>query len=438
MRLKIADPHASFDCNSCTRCCRHELDVMLDEDKVAGLEGFDWGAIYPDMADRDLWRKVKRGQREYLALAKRDDLACVFLDGDGLCRIQKQISFEAKPRMCRHFPLVNHPHQLTGGDEEVELVSVSFGCPSVQQGFGPKLSEQDELIEATCQPSKAPARQQVPLTADRKLSPPLAAQLVARFERIFDPRTKGAITERFAMCIGQLKTAEQLTDDELEDALKNNALDAPKDFPEFSPHEKAAMAVMPSRLLFAMTLFKDTLPASAAQKSNFNFFQRLMLVPKLMSLASQKGGYASRLLKRNVKLDVLLGLSELPALDEEANELLCRYIQSRLWQRLLVGGKLSIVAGLHQHILDVSAIIFYAIALSRPQAQTPNDLADLKVLGDVEIGEGLSLVEFNLANQSRVYEEVLTAWLTRELDTLANAWHSLRMIRCAAGATVKA
>lgn len=435
MRLKIADPHTSFDCNSCTRCCRHELDVMLDEDKVAGLEGFDWGAAYPDMANQTLWRKVKRGRQEYLALTKRDDNACVFLDADGLCRIQKQVGFEAKPRMCRQFPLISRAHDEEGKGE-AELVSVSFGCPSVQKGLGPKLNEQEQLIQATCQPSKEPARKAVPLTAERNLSPALAARLVKRLEQIFDRDKEGAITERFAECIGLLKAATQLEDDQLEAALKNDTLAAPEGFPEFTPHEKAATAAMPSRLLFAMTLFKDTLPASAAQKSNFGFFQRLLLVPKLMSLASQKGGYASRLLHRNVKLDVLLSQSDLPQLDEKANKLLCRYIQSRLWQRLLVGGKLSIVAGLHQHILDISAVVFYAIALSRPDAQTPEDVADLKQLGRAEVGEALGMVEFNLANQSRVYQEVLTAWLTRELDTLANAWHSLRMIRCAGGTRV--
>lgn len=429
MRLKVADPHANFDCNSCTRCCKHELDVMLDDDKVAGLESHDWGASYPDMAGKTLWREVKRGSKKYLALSKREDNACVFLDGDGLCRIQKQVGFEAKPRMCRQFPLLSHPV------EEDERVSVNFGCPSVQKGLGPKLSAQEQLIEATCQPSKEQPRTAVPVNADLNLEPEVAGKLISRFEKIFDRDVQGSITQRFAECIGLLKAAIQMESSELTSALNNNTLSVAEDFPDFEPFEKAASAAMPSRLLFAMTLFKDTLPESAA-KSQIGFFRRMLLVPKLMSLASQKGGYASRLLKNNVKLDVVMGLTELPRLDEKANKLLCRYVQSRLWQRLLVGGRLSIVAGFHQHILDVAAVVFYATALSRPNAQSVEEFADLKEIGHAEIGEALSLVEFFLANQSRVYEEVLTGWLTRELDTLPNAWHTLRMIRCGPGSPV--
>jgi Fe-S-cluster containining protein len=425
MPLKIADPNVRFECNSCTRCCRHELDVMLDEDKVAGLDAVDWGAKYAEMAGQPIYRKVKRGQRQYLALTKRDDNACVFLDHDGLCRIQKQIGFEAKPRMCRQFPLISRRH------EQDERVSVSFGCPSIQKGNGPLLSEQMGMVEATCQPNHEPVRSQVPLVGDRMLGPELARLLTSRLEQVFDPRQPGQITERFVQVLALVKSATLLSDEELDQALTRGTLARPEDFPEFEPFEKAAVTPMPSRMLFAMTLFKDTLPASAAQKAALGFFRRMMLVPKLMSLASQRGGYASRLLRRNVKLDVLMNPANLPQLAARANTLLCQYIRSRLWQQLLVGGRLSIVAGLHQHILDISAVVFYAIALSRPEAQAPSDLDDLRELGRAEVAEALSLVELNLANQSRVYEEVLTGWLTRELDTLANAWHSLRMIRVA-------
>ena len=178
---------------------------------------------------------------------------------------------------------------------------------------------------------------------------------------------------------------------------------------------------MQSRFLFAATMFPDALPADST--ANMGFLKRITLVPKLMSLAQIRGSYASRLLDRNVAIaDVLTAAAKI-TVTPAATTLLGRYLRSRMWQRFPGGTKLPLYSAIHQHILDVNAVVFYGAAGA---LEAGKDCLDRAV-----IEHALMLVEFHLSNQPRLYDQVLKGWLRGWLATPAIAWASLRMIRTA-------
>jgi hypothetical protein len=135
-----------------------------------------------------------------------------------------------------------------------------------------------------------------------------------------------------------------------------------------------------------------------------------------MSLAKLTGRYDSKLLGREVDIDAMLQHPLEPDLDPAATALLQRYYRTRLWQRFIVGTRLSIVAGIHQHIQDLNAVLFLARAMSHHQ-QAPR-------LTETHVAEGLSHVEFNIANQPRVFDQKSLTWFTGQLDNPALALES--------------
>jgi hypothetical protein len=99
-----------------------------------------------------------------------------------------------------------------------------------------------------------------------------------------------------------------------------------------------------------------------------------------------------------------------------------------MWQRFPGGTKLPLYSAIHQHILDVNAVIFYGVAGA---IDADKDCIDREI-----VEHALMLVEFHLANQSRLYDQVLKGWLRGWLASPAIAWASLRMIRTANHAAV--
>jgi hypothetical protein len=108
-------------------------------------------------------------------------------------------------------------------------------------------------------------------------------------------------------------------------------------------------------------------------------------------------------------------------LDPAGTDLLLRYYRSRFWQRYLCGTRMSISAGLHQHILDLDAILFVA----RAEAQRRNQPA----LDASLVRYGLDRVEFLLANQPRLFDEDnVIAWIRAQMESPAVAMQSLRLM----------
>ena len=147
--------------------------------------------------------------------------------------------------------------------------------------------------------------------------------------------------------------------------------------------------------------------------------QRLLLIPRLMSLATQNGAYASRLLECNISVRDVMRHQVEGRLEDESTELLLRYFRSRFWQRTALSKELSFVASLHQHILDLGAVLFFARVTAHRNGATR--------LTNTMIRDALQLVEFHLANQYRLYHMTLKGWLTGQLNNPQVALASLRM-----------
>ncbi len=410
MRLHVIEKDARFSCGSCGACCNQPWRTSIEADKAAALDRHDF-STYPQLAGKRFYHAAADGRAGFFDLAKGEGTKCLFLDADGLCIIHKELGAEAKPGMCRQFPLIS---SRTWVDERVSL---NFACPSVQRGTGELLTNQTSDIAAVVPLSGRPvqADERVPLNARMTISMADNDALLGSIERLFESGAAGDIWSRFSRSL-----------DLVERAIANQCGDVSDHVIDSSaPVESLAnpaTAPLGTRMLFAATLQPDTMPADLTGR--LGFLGRLTLIPKLMTLANLSGTYPSRVLGRNVTIQDVLAHSVAPALDDESTALLCRYLHSRVWQRALMGTRLSILAGLHQHIHDVNAVIFFA----RAEAAEENSPA----IDAGHIRRGLAFVEFHLANQARVYDQTLKGWLRGQLNDIAMARTSLRLMRPAA------
>jgi lysine-N-methylase len=91
-----------WDCHHCTACCR-ETTIQLNTDDLARLQQQRWEQ-YPEFSGVQTVRRslMLAGAS---VLAHKADGSCVFLTEAGLCRIHEVFGADAKPFMCRQFPL---------------------------------------------------------------------------------------------------------------------------------------------------------------------------------------------------------------------------------------------------------------------------------------------------------------------------------------------
>jgi Fe-S-cluster containining protein len=430
MQLQVLDESVRFSCGSCTRCCDQPWRTLIEPDKAAALDAHDWSG-YPQLTGRTLYTKPKGSSETLYELAKGEGTRCVFLDTDGLCIVHKELGAEAKPHMCRQFPYL--PARTWVDDR----ISVNFGCPSVQDAHGVTLAEQrDEIAELVPLTTRDP-KPDAPVAFDAtlRLTPAENDALFERAVALFDPQTDEDLWTRFADLVALLAavgdTKRNAQDDPSSDRLvtllrSNERLPNTPDVPEIRAFEHPSQAPMPVRFLFAATLYPDTVPADATTRLGFG--RRLTLIPKLFALARLSGGYASRLLGRNVSIDDVVEHEVADKLAPAGRDLLVRYFQSRLWQRFLAGTRLTVLAGIHQHICDLNAVVFLARAEALARGTTR--------LTEEIVHEALTRVEFHLANQSRLWDQTLKGWLRTQLRNPALAAASLRLMALKRPATI--
>ena len=115
----------------CGQCCRGSL-IRLDEEDRAKLAEQGWEQ-HPDFA----WTRVvvREGWGNSYRLAQRPDGSCVFLTSEGRCRVHEEYGLEAKPRMCRLFPLQVVPLQKQA------LLTLRRSCPSAAADLGRPVAE---------------------------------------------------------------------------------------------------------------------------------------------------------------------------------------------------------------------------------------------------------------------------------------------------------
>jgi Fe-S-cluster containining protein len=443
MQLPLLQPTDRFSCGSCTHCCDQPWRTMIEADKAKALDAHDFSK-YPQLAGKRFYSPAADGRDGYFDLAKGEGTRCLFLAADGLCIIHKELGAEAKPAMCRQFPFL--PSRTWTDDR----LAMNFGCPSVQQNKGEGLSRQKNeiasVLPVVTKPHKG-AEARVPFDTTATLSHAEYEALCDYAQAIFDdtPLSPGerdgvragptSIWTRFAELLSTLGTitdAMRLTSDTAtRDSLVSQILaDASATPPSTSVEVFAAPAAAPmaARMLFAATLHPDTL--SAHQTGPAGLFQRMSRIPRFMALAQLSGGYASRVLARNVAIDDVLAHQIRPELEPAATSLLARYFRSRFWARMLVGTRLPIVAGIHQHILDFNAIIFFARAEAYHRDHT--------FLSEELIRQALARVEFHISNQSRLYEQTMRGWLKSRLCDAPLAMKSLGLMAPRAPARIDA
>jgi len=423
VRLQVIEKDAKFSCGSCGACCDQPWRTAIEAGKVDALDQHDFSK-YPQLAGKRFYHPPTDGRPGFFDLAKGEGTKCIFLDTDRLCIIHKELGAEAKPAMCRQFPLLS---SRTWVDERVSL---NYACPAVQRGEGDLLTDQTDDIARVVPTSGRPAQPDARITLTGRITLSLAENdaLLDAISTRFDASRAADVWARFAESLSligdvaawKLRTPSNETDPLLIASLRDGS-PLPDSAPSapVEPFDRPASAPLAARMLFATTLQPDTVPADLAGR--IGLLGKLTLIPKLMSLANFSGTYASRVLARNVTIQHVMSHPVAPNLDAESMALICRYVRSRLWQRTLVGTRLTLLAGIHQHIHDVNALLFYA----RAEAAAEN----AGVLTLAHIRRGLACVEFHLANQSRVYDQVLKSWLRGKLDDRATASCSLRLMR---------
>lgn len=417
VRLQVIDPQARFSCGGCTKCCTQPYAVLIEQAKAEALLRHDFSA-YPQLAGAWLFADSRHAPAGYAVLAKQPGTArCIFLADDGLCIIHKELGAQAKPRNCLKYPYHVSPTYVD------DRVSLDFGCPNVQSGTGAALMAQGAEISATCPTSQIPVYREAVVDLCPGVQIPHAAYelLMNRCEQILAEPDATSIWTRFAAILRLLQGAQRerhRVDGDIAAWLRSAADTTTEAETPLRPFESASRAPSPVRMMFAATLLRDVLPPDVTLA--MSVWRRVRLLPRLMALAKLSGRYESRFLGREVDVDDVLGHRLEPELDPDATALLARYFRARIWQRFIVGTRLSIVAGIHQHIQDLNAVLFLAraIAQHRCARRLTRDL----------VAEGLSHVELNIANQPRVFDQKALSWFTGQLDSPHLALESLRLM----------
>ena len=417
MRLQVIDPQANFSCGSCTKCCNQPWATIIEEEKAKALDPALFSA-YPQLAGKTFYKKSKDVAEGHYVLSKKEGSNyCLFLDDDGLCIIHKELGPEAKPHPCLKFP---YHSSTTFVDDRV---SVDFGCPGAQRSEGTPLVAQQQELQALLPVSESPAMNDamVPLTATAEITHDQYDALMDRIDAIFAAPGKANLWSRFADTLSLLSVIESKVEADDSNLLEQLLGDEPLQdvsAPEIAPYASAPGAPSPVRMLFAATLLRDVLPLGVTL--NMSLWRRVMMLPKLMTLAKLSGSYDSKLLGHEICIEDVFRHELNADLEPEAAALLTRYFRTRLWQRFLVGTKLSIVAGIHQHIQDFNAIIFLARAEAQHRGESSLSLE--------LISKTLSCVEMAIANQPRIFDQQALAWFSGQLDSPTIALQSLRLM----------
>ncbi len=130
----------NWSCHSCSECCKQHGIFVTAEDK-ARIERQEWTAADGIPEGQPLF--VKEGGwlgKAWYRLAHQPDGSCVFLDGEGLCRVHAKYGEPEKPIACRIYPYAFHP----AGSKVA--VSLRFSCPSVVENRGRSVTEQRKEI----------------------------------------------------------------------------------------------------------------------------------------------------------------------------------------------------------------------------------------------------------------------------------------------------
>jgi len=166
-----------WDCHQCGACC-HGSIVPLSADELARIQSQRWEQR-PEfhgqpVVVRESWLSAT------FRLAHREDGSCVFLLPDGNCRLHKELGFEAKPLVCRMFPLQIVPR------ENAAYVTLRRACPSAAADKGRPLSEHLDFARQLAREgnlAQGPV-EPPPIKPGEPRSWPVARRLLETFQRL--------------------------------------------------------------------------------------------------------------------------------------------------------------------------------------------------------------------------------------------------------------
>ncbi len=121
-----------WDCQSCGICCRGSI-ILLTEIDLEKIRAQQWEDD-PDYRGKKLLVSDSRADGKQ-RLAQQADGSCVFLTAAGRCRVHEKFGAEAKPLVCRVFPLQLIPR------ERDAVLTLRRACPSAALDAGRPVKE---------------------------------------------------------------------------------------------------------------------------------------------------------------------------------------------------------------------------------------------------------------------------------------------------------
>ena len=134
-------PFLNYSCQACGRCCR-DYEIAFSEEDFRRISGPDWGAIFPALADQELFARSRgRGQAGPHRFRLKADRTCVFLDESGTCLMHRHLGERKKALACVMFPFT-FAHTPSG-----VYVGLRFNCRAVAEGVGERLDRRRRDLE---------------------------------------------------------------------------------------------------------------------------------------------------------------------------------------------------------------------------------------------------------------------------------------------------
>ena len=165
--------------------------MPVDQATVDRLRTHDWGA--------DPFERVRNANEPYRTRLVNG--RCFFLDGENRCRIHTEISYDAKPTVCKAFPLA----VLEVGGKQ--YARTSFWCPTVAANTGKPLLHQSRWLKETAKHSDH--RTSPMMIGERKEISPRDAESVHRAVRRFLLTESLPIADRLAAAAGLILRLDQ-------------------------------------------------------------------------------------------------------------------------------------------------------------------------------------------------------------------------------------
>jgi lysine-N-methylase len=168
-----------WDCHQCGMCCRGSI-IPLSPEEVQRIAAQKWEEREDLRGTPVIVRQSALGQLH--RLGQRPDGSCVFLLPDGLCRVHKEFGAEAKPLVCRMFPLQIVPR------DNVAYVTLRRACPSAAADDGRPVAEQIDFVRQLARERKLAEDSPPPPALKPGLARgwPAAKKLLTALERLLN------------------------------------------------------------------------------------------------------------------------------------------------------------------------------------------------------------------------------------------------------------